>query len=278
MAEENLMEILSEKNKYNWTLYFFKKDKRNKDQPFVATKIRYKNMTAFNEYIDKLLLSICNFQLSNIENFEDYNGMNPKISCDKLNINSPLIKDEWTKFVDSIGIASSEKLKGKIMGYVICGEPIEEDIKPITILKCSSPIITLNNKYAITYKESPEEELDIVTDNFYRLYWISDAIIYGETLYAFNNNFEVMFDLEKSVQKVKDKAIESILNTNAIENIKQFKDLSKSYKSPKIFITLANERLLRIKDVEQREKLSKSYNLSLSSNGKFLTTNAEEYK
>lgn len=278
MAEEKLLKDISKYKNYNWSLYFFKKDKRNKEQPFTATKIRYKNASAFNEYIGKLIQSITTLQLSTIQSFEEYNGMNPKISCDKLSTNSPLISDLWSKLVNSISMASNEKLKGKICGYAICGEPAIEELKPITILKYSSPIISLNNKYTITYKESPEEELDLVTDSFYRLYWIADSIIYEDTFYTFNNNFESVFDIEKAVQKVKDKAIESIINTNAIENIDMFKDLSGSYKSPKSFITLNEERLANIRDRSQRKDISQTYKLPLSSNDKFLTTNSEEYK
>lgn len=278
MSEDKLLKDISKYTNYNWSLYFFKKDKRNKEQPFTATKIRYKDSTAFNEYIEKLIQSIIAFQLSTVESFEDYNGMNPKISCDKLTTDNNLICDQWSNLVSSISAASSDKLKGKICGYAICGEPTDDELKPITILKYSSPIISLNNKYTITYKESPEEELDLVTDSFYRLYWIADSIIHENIFYTFNNNFEKIFDIEKAVQKVKNKAIERILNSNLIENVEEFRNFAKSHQSPKVFITLDEERLSRLTDTSKRKNELEPYGLTLSSDNKVIILNNSDFK
>lgn len=96
--------------------------------------------------------------------------------------------------------------------------------------------------------------------------------------YTFNNSFETIFDIEKSVQKVKNKVVEKIINTNAIEKPDDFIAFSKSYKSPKAFISFDEERLDRVKDLRERQVVANDYGLQLSADNKFIINENSDFK
>lgn len=278
MNIEDLMKVVSNKDEYSWSLYFFKKDRRNKEQPFSAYKKRYRDSSELNNYVNGVVTCVSNFQLGKLESIESYNGMNANIVCDFIPLQNDLINKEWCNFVQCIKDASGNRFDGKINGYAICGEPTNDTLKPITFIKFSSPVIELKNNKCITYKDSPEEELDMLSDNFFRLYWGVDAFVYDENFYTFNNSFETIFDIEKSVQKVKNEVVEKIVNTNIIENPEDFIAFSKSYKSPKAFISFDEERLDRVKNLQERQAVANDYGLQLSADNKFIVNENIDFK
>lgn len=154
MAKEELIEILNHDENYVWSLFFLKKDKRNKIQPFSTYKKRYKNQSQLDKYVKNALKCICTLQLSKIENIEKYNGMNASIVCNYIPLDDTLISDKWEKLLEAVINSSSNALSGKICGYIVCGEPINEAYLPITLMKFSSPIISLTNNKTITYRET----------------------------------------------------------------------------------------------------------------------------
>lgn len=277
MTIEELMKLLKNEE-YAWSLYFFRKDKRCKNQPFSAYKKRYKDSSRLDKYVQDLLTSIRLIQFAKVDKIEEYNGMNANIACARIEINNDLIKSAWENFSASIKIATDKSFEGKIVGYAICGEPINESDKPITFVKFSCPNIQLSNKNSIVYKENPQEELEAMTDNYYRLFWFVDMIVYDDNIYLFNNNFEAVFDIEKAVRKVRTNAIEKIINTNLIENITEFKDFAESYSSPKVFISLSQERLDRLKTLPNRKEIAETHELHLTEDGKIIILTEEDFK
>ena len=67
MDKEMLVEILKQGNTsvYSWALYFFKIDRR-KQNPYTAYKIRFKNDTYLQLYIDKLIEMVIENQLGKV--------------------------------------------------------------------------------------------------------------------------------------------------------------------------------------------------------------------
>lgn len=275
---DNLIKLFSKKDKYVWSLYFFKKDRRNKDQPFSAYKKRYRESDQLQKYVEDLLNSVMGYQLSKIVEVEPYTGTKVDIVCDYIKLEDQLINKEWENFALSIKNATDRAFDGKIIGYVISGEPIDSNEKPITLIKFSSPSISMNNKKSIIYKNTPSDELDLMRDNYYRLYWIIDAFVYDDKFYIFNNSFEPVFEIEKAVQKVKDAAIEKIITSNIVENTIEFREFAKSYKSPKTFVSLDEKRIDRLQSKEERIQAANSYELSLTQEGKVIIQTEDDFK
>lgn len=113
MNIEDLMKVVSSKDEYSWSLYFFKKDRRNKEQPFSAYKKRYRDSSGLNNYVTGVVTCVSNFQLGKLESIESYNGMNANIVCDFIPLQNDLINKEWCNFVQCIKDASDNRFDGK---------------------------------------------------------------------------------------------------------------------------------------------------------------------
>ena len=103
-----------------------------------------------------------------------------------------------------------------------------------------------------------------------------DCIVIDEVIYSFNYKFEDLLNMEKTMQKVKNKALEKIIALDAFEDKNQFKQIARAYKSPRTFITLKDERVNRIKNKANRKDIANMLNIEISSNGKFVFKNEEE--
>ncbi len=277
MSKEILKNICTsaQKDNYSWTLYFFKIDKRAK-QPFKTNKIRFKNDAYLLQYAKNLLSATETFQIDQIGEVQEYDGENSKVSCDKLLLTNELISEQWQLFTQAVAASSDQKIDGKINGYILCGQPSEEGDKPVTFVKAANPITKLTNKKSVVFSSNANDELDLITDDVCRLYLTVDFIVYEGTMYTFNHTFETVFNLEKTMAKVRRGAIDEIVGTNAFSDVEAFKSLASQYKSSRTFITLKPERINRIKNKRSRKSVADMLHLPLDTNGNFAITTAEE--
>ena len=88
--------------------------------------------------------------------------------------------------------------------------------------------------------------------------------------------FETIFNLEKTMAKIKQGAIDEIVGTNAFSDATVFKSLASQYKSSRTFITLKPERVNRIKNKRTRKSVADMLHLPLDNCGNFEIKTAEE--
>lgn len=262
-------------SQYSWSLFFFKTDKRNK-QPYKVFKVRFKNANYLNTYAANLIETVGKFQIEPISDVQDYDGENSKVSCDKIELSNQLISEQWTLFTEAVASATDSKADGRINGYILYGQPLKVNDKPITFVKVANPITKLTNKKSVIFTTTADDELELMSDDVCRLYLTTDFIVFDGTMYTFNHTFETIFNLEKTMAKVKNDAIEEILSTNAFSNPEEFKTLAGKYKSSRTFITLKEERVNRIKDKRGRKKVAEMLKLPLGSDGEFNITKPED--
>lgn len=262
-------------SQYSWSLFFFKTDKRNK-QPYKVFKVRFKNANYLNTYAANLIETVGKFQIGPISDVQDYDGENSKVSCDKIELSNQLISEQWTLFTEAVASATDSKADGRINGYILYGQPLKTNDKPITFVKVANPITKLTNKKSVIFTTTADDELELMSDDVCRLYLTTDFIVFDGTMYTFNHTFETIFNLEKTMAKVKNDAIEEILSTNAFSNPEEFKTLAGKYKSSRTFITLKEERVNRIKDKRGRKKVAEMLKLPLGSDGEFNITKPED--
>lgn len=271
---KNMCSLLKE-HSYNWSLYFFKVDNRGK-QPYKMSKVRFKNGSYLSQYATNLLNTTETFQIEPISDVQSYNGENTKVSCDKLLLTDELISEQWLSFNAAVVASSDKKIKGRINGYLLCGQPSNVEDRPVIFVKVANPITKLTNKRSVIFSTTAENELDLITDDVCRLYLTVDFIVYNGTMYTFNHTFETLFNLEKTMAKVKQDAITQIVNTNAFSDIEAFKSLATQYKSSRTFITLKTERVSRIKDKRSRKKVAEMLHIPLDETGNFAISTADE--
>lgn len=260
---------------YSWSLYFFNVDKRAK-QPYKMYKVRFKNNLYLSQYATNLLNTVEKYQIDTINNVQDYDGENTKVSCDKLLLTDELISEQWENFNTAMINSSDKKIEGKINGYVLCGQPVETKELPMTFVKLSNPITNLKNKKSVVFTATSNDELDLITDDVCRLYLTTDFIVYNRIIYTFNHTFETLFNLEKTMAKLKQSSIDKILNTNVFSDSELFKTLASQYKSSRTFITLKSERIDRIKDKQTRERIAGMLHIQIDNDGDLVITTTDE--
>lgn len=271
---KNMCSLLKE-HSYSWTLYFFKVDNRGK-QPYKMSKVRFKNGSYLSQYATNLLNATENFQIEPISSVQNYDGENTKVSCDKLLLTDALISEQWTSFNAAVVASSDKKIEGRINGYILYGQPSNTADHPVTFVKVANPITKLANKKSVVFSTTVDDELDLITDDVCRLYLTVDFIVYSGTIYTFNHTFETLFNLEKTMAKVKQDAITEIVSTNAFADVEAFKSLAAQYKSSRTFITLKSERVSRIKDKRNRKKVADMLHIPLDDTGNFAISTADE--
>ena len=277
MDKKLLVETLEkvDTSSYSWALYFFKIDRRN-NNPYTAYKVRFKNDQYLAAYAKALAGMVANRQLDKVNEIRDYTGENTKISCDRIETGNELVKEQWDYFVMDIVNASDEKVEGKYHGYVVEAVPTSSEDKTIVFVKMANPIINLKNKRSSVFLFDDNSELAEMTDEVCKLYMDTDCIVVDEKIYSFNYKFEELFSIEKTMQKVKNKALDEIVSIDAFDNKEEFEQMARAYKSPRTFITLKSERVERIKNKAKRKKIANMLKIEVNDDGKFVFKNDEE--
>ena len=261
---------------YVWSMCFYKIDRRAKGQPYKFYKVRFKNDQYLLAYAKSLMKCVSNYQISHLETVQEYDGENTKVSCDKIALDSELISTQWTSFVTGFGNASEEKVSGKINGYVLFGTSKTEENKTITFIKTANPITNLTNKKSVVFTTTTNDELEMFSDTVCRLFLNTDIVVIGQTMYTYNHNFEALFDLEKTMAKVKLVAIDQMVATNSIADAETFKTYASQYTSTRTFITLKQERIDRVTDKRKRKAVASMLKIDLDKSGDFIIDSKEK--
>lgn len=261
---------------YTWSMFFYKIDRRSREQPYKFYRVRFKNDQYLLTYAKSLMGSVKKFQIAPIDTVQEYDGINTKVSCDKIALDHQLISSPWTSFIQALGTASSDKIKGKVNGYVLFGEPQDEENNSITFIKTANPVTNLTNKKSIVFTTTAEDELDMFTDTVCRLYLNTDILVTEQVMYTFNHNFETLFDIEKTMAKVKSAAIDTMVATNAFSDAEAFKTYASQYTSSRTFITLKSERIERVKDKRKRRSVASMLGIELDESGNFIINSKEK--
>ncbi len=252
---------------YNWSLHFFKVDRRAKLNPYLVFNIEFRNTSALSSYCTKLCTMVSKFQVDTLEDVQTYNGINSKVSCDKLSTENELIADQWNFFFTSVANATHDKITGKYQGYIITGRPKQEDEshQPIVFVKAGNPVIDLNRNKSIDFTYSQDDKLESISEEVCRLYFFVDFIVIGKMLYTFSYKFEEIFNLVKTMQKLKTSTVDKIIETGAFINGEHVKKLMNSYKSARTFLSLNETRLNNLAIADKRREIAKLLKLSINS-------------
>ena len=261
---------------YVWSICFYKIDRRAKGQPYKFYKVRFKNDQYLLTYAKSLMTCVSNYQISPLETVQEYDGENTKVSCDKIALDNELISTQWTSFVTGFGNAAEEKVAGRINGYVLFGTSKTEENKTITFIKTANPITNLTNKKSVVFTANANDELEMFSDTVCRLFLNTDIVVVGQTMYTYNHNFEALFDLEKTMAKVKVVAIDKMVATDAIADPEAFKSYASQYTSNRTFITLKQERIERVTDKRKRKKVANMLKIDLDEAGDFIIDTKEK--
>ena len=278
MSKEYLKSLVqtAKEQDYTWSLYFFKISHQKKGNPYYVYKIKFKNVTYLPQYAKSLCDFVSKYQIDPLENVHDYDGMNSKTSCDKIKVNNELISEQWNYFFTSVTNAAREEVKGNYQGYILDGQPVHEEDKPITFIKIGNPIIKIENNKSVVFRHVENVELEQFSDDLCRLYLSTDFLVIEDTLYSFNLAFEGIFEMEKTMRRLKDIAIDKIIETNAFYEVEKVTSFMKSYTSPKTFLTLKQQRLDKLNTLEGRSEIANRLQLSTKDSAEIIIDTQEK--
>lgn len=268
------LESLEINDEYKWEIYLFGIDRRN-NNPFNILKLKFKSNDFLIDYGKGLSQTVIKYQLNKIEEIQDYNGDNPKITCDKLNLEG--IKSQWSFLCEAIKNNSNE-IKGKIKGYIVCAIPKEKsDKEAIIFIKKANPIIEVKNKRNVLFTMDENKNLNNFKDKTYRFYLTVDFLVIENKLYTFNLNFEEIFNLEKTLKKNKDEYLKEIFDCEIIENKEEsFKFFNKI--SSKKYMTFDIKKLDDLKESSMRLEILKKLKIEKNDKKEKITLKEEDAK
>jgi len=278
MSKELLKQRLEASNDYVWTLYFINARKqRNAGLLYESAKIRFRSNDYLMSYARQLISCVLQFNVEPISSVEEYDGFNTKVSCDKLSVESDLLDGGYANLINSLeNCGEASPLKERYQGYILDGRPnIDANGSGITFIKMANPMIDLNTKKAVMFKKAEDETLDAIDEMFCRLYLVADSIIIDGNLYNFNHAFEKLFNVEKTISKVKTAAIQKIVDAGFIENSDEFSNHAQSCNA-RTFVTLNDDRIETAKNTERRNSISETYHIPLGDEGGFKISSSEE--
>lgn len=266
MTIDELHVIFKNLDYYTWELYFFSINRKAKN-PYKAKKIKMKNGQMLINYVANLMNVVEKTQLNEIDNIQEYDGENPYVSCVSLSITDQLLKEAWDNFLTAIANPLEDELRNKVKGYILVGQPKDEYTPALTMAKVANPVFSVYDKKSVVFKNT-DGEMDTFSEDLFKLFLNIDFFTYGETLYAFNYKFEEIFNMEQTLQKLKDEKVEKILQLNCFP--KSFTDYIEIYNHPKTFITLDEGRINRMKNVDERIKIAQNLGISMDSEHNFI--------
>lgn len=258
-----------------WMLYFFKIDRRSRN-PYIVHKVRFRNGSSLQKYAEKLTITVVNHQIEKLEKVQLYTGENSKVSCDKIALDNELIKNEWEYLFHDLAEASDQKITGKYNGYILTGIPMNNNEPTVTFIKMANPVIEMQKQNNIIFRFTGEDELDLLSDEVCRLYMNVDMVIIRNWLYAFNFKMETLFNMEKTMQKVKEQSIEHLLQTEAFSDEGNFLEYANSYPSARTFLTLSDDRMQKLRSPKKRKEIADILKLKTDKQGRICIHDKEE--
>lgn len=80
MSKETLLDVcnIDGAEHYIWSMFFYKIDRRSREQPYKFHKVRFKNDQYLLTYAKSLMDSVNKFQITPIEAVQVYDGANTK--------------------------------------------------------------------------------------------------------------------------------------------------------------------------------------------------------
>lgn len=259
MSSEKLNTAISTaKSITNWTAYFMNYDHKRKPNEFNIYKLPFKTDTLLKDTITEMCNVFENTVNKSVDKISDYTADNPKNTMDKLSVRDILISNNWTNILTGIDSSdSSVDLKSvKVNSYLFKGVYLNEDgeNKAIYLLTVKNPILNYKKQRSIfSFKNNSIEKTNEPLVQFKKSF---DMIIFEDVLYAMNNTFEGLFNLEHSHKIVCREKIQSLTEADIVLDIDSYTSFATSGFNPRKFITYNATIVEKLKQNEWKNKLA----------------------
>lgn len=259
MSSEKLNTAISTaKSITNWTAYFMNYDHIRKPNEFNIYKLPFATDTLLKDTITEMCDVFKNTVDKSVDKISDYTADNPKNTMDKLNVRDTIISDNWTNILTGIDSSdSSVDLKSvKVNSYLFKGVYLNDDgeNRAIYLLTVKNPILNYKKQRNIfSFKNNSIEKTNEPLVQFKKSF---DMIIFEDVLYAINNTFEGLFNMERSRKIVCREKIQSLTDADIVLDIDSYTSFATSGFNPRKFITYNATIVEKLKQNEWKNKLA----------------------
>ena len=235
------------------------------------------------EYVTEYLKDIkINHGQKEYVRVEPYSGDKNKESIYLLDIENPLIQEDYYKLLNAI-VSSDHENEDIIFNgdaLILQGELEDEtnEYHSIKLLSYRRPYTILEHKYWLSTRSvqfGKKQTFQPIKDKIVSLPRKFDILIYDNLLYFLDLNGEKFFSLERSFRKICKAGIQKIIESNIIKDTDFFAAHAQKGFNPRRFLLFDERALEDLKNLEKRKKIAQIFNIKLSDD-RFLIESDED--
>lgn len=195
------------------------------------------------------------------ESVTDYDGSTVGKTIYKLTIDNDLISKEYPELIKSIGNPDSEvdPLEFSAQAYILNGIiSMDEEELSVNLISMQNPVTSLKHKFLRANGTFTE-----ISDKVISLRTAIDVVIVDKTVYMLTLAGENLFNMERAYRSVCKKEITNITDLGIINDTEAFKTVASHGHNPRKFVSFNESHLQKLKDANNRKKISKKFNIPL---------------
>lgn len=234
----------------SWSLALINYNHKSRPSEYTCYSLNFNT----DELLKKTISEMCEKFLVVIDNngkqIQNYTGTNSKNITDKILVSNSLINQQWDNLIESLNVCDdSLTLKDiKSQAYIFAGTyTVEGEHHNIYMLSRKNPIYTYKKGKGKIF-ESRHNKIQEISEPLVQFGKTFDALIYDNTLYSINNNFESIFNMEYSHKIACKSSLEIIEASSIINEFEKYKTFALSGQQPRKFITFDKRIIENIKE------------------------------
>lgn len=259
-----------------WSIQLLRiKISKNKGTEYAAFSVNLTPQGKLTDIVKEISEHFIGGEKNELKSFvrvQDYDGTTDGNIIYKLNIQDPLIKEEYDTLINALANTEQEAdpLGQKLQAYVIQGDIIIGDEKKgVKLISMQNPITTLKHKFLHennTFKEIESKVLSLRS--------AIDVLILNDEIYFFSMAGEKLFNMERAYKAVCDKKVIMLEESGILYDSSVFGNVARTGHHPRMFVSFNEKRYQRLKNKKERKRYGELFEIPIKE-GKFDTSKAE---
>lgn len=257
----------------NWESFLIKYDHKRNPNEFTCYNINFSDSSSLKDTIMDMSTVFFNVVDKKYNhNIQDYTGFNPKNTVDKLSTNNELITENWKSLIEHINISddSTNINNIKANAYVFVGTYTDSTntSQNLYILSRRNPILIFKKGGRSTIFAAMNNTISKIDKPLIQFDKCFDVLVYKNIMYMINSNFESIFNMEYTHNKICNKSLDLLQDSDIVDDISYFRDFATHGQNQKKFITYNKSIVKNLKQDTWKEKISEKLNIPLNSTTK----------
>lgn len=259
-----------------WSIQLLRiKISKNKGTVYAAFSVNLAPQGKLTEIVKEISEHFVDGEKNELKSFvrvQDYDGTTDGNIIYKLNIQDPLIKEEYDTLINALANTEQEAdpLGQKLQAYVIQGDiKIGDEKKGVKLISMQNPITSLKHKFLHennTFKEIESKVLSLRS--------AIDVLILNDEIYFFSMAGEKLFNMERAYKAVCDNKVAMLEESGILYDNRVFGNVARTGHHPRMFVSFNEKRYQRLKNKKERKRYGELFQIPIKE-GKFDTSKAE---